>query len=354
MPLTVVSLAYPFVPIGRDTVGGTEQALAILDQALVDDGHRSIVIGSEGSRVAGTLAETPRLADSTVPDQAMWDWAYGIHEATLARVLREEDVDVVHLHGVDFERYLGTGAAPVLATLHLPPHNYPPDVWRPHGSLRLVNCVSNYSRRQYDPFAAMAVIPYGIDLDQFRPAAGKDEFVLALGRITPEKGFHLALDAARQAGLKLILGGKVPPFADAVRYFEEEIRPRLDADRQFVGPIALAERTELLARARCVVIPSLVNETGPLVAFEALASGTPVVAFAVGALPDNVDHGRTGFLVNSVEEMARAMQQASWLDPHECRRVARARWSSERMGRDYLGLYKALAAIGRSEGALAA
>jgi glycosyltransferase involved in cell wall biosynthesis len=346
LPLTVVSLAYPFVPVGFDTVGGTEQVVAHLDAALVRNGHRSIVIASEGSTVAGTLVATPPLPAGPV-DQAVWDWAYREHRRTLKQVLESNAVDVLHLHGVDFHTYLQPSGPATLATLHLPPHNYPGEVWRPNRSLQMVNCVSSYSRRQYPVDAPMALIRCGVSVDRFQPGPAKDDFVLALGRISPEKGFHLALDAARRAGLPLLLAGKVPPFPEAQRYFDEEIRPRLDADRRFLGCVALPERAELLARARCLVVPSLVHETGPLVAMEALASGTPVVAFPVGAVPDNIEHGRTGLLVNSVEEMARAFARAPWLDPRQCRRAAVQRFAAERMGRDYIELYGAMAAIGR-------
>jgi len=349
VPLTVVSLAYPFVPIGRDTVGGTEQVVALIDEALVRNGHRSIVVACEGSKVEGTLIPTPPLPRSGGVDQATWDWAYQVHQRALDNVLASFDVDVLHLHGVDFERYLRNSGPPTLATLHLPPHNYPPDVWRSHRMLHLVNCVSKYSRRQYPAHVPMATVTCGVRLDRFQPGPKKDEFVLALGRISPEKGFHLALDAARQAGFPLLLAGKTPPFPEAERYFEEEIRPRLDSDRRFIGQVDLAERADLLARARCVVVPSLVAETGPLVAMEALASGTPVVGFPVGALPDNIEHGRTGFIVNSVDDMARRMKHASWLDPRECRRAACARFGSDRMAHNYFDLYQALAAIGRCE-----
>jgi glycosyltransferase involved in cell wall biosynthesis len=348
MPLTVVSLAYPFIPIGCDTVGGTEQVVAALDDALVRRGHRSIVIASEGSRVAGTLVATPPAPVSGEITQAMWDAAYATHRETLRTVLRSMDVDVLHLHGVDFHTYLKDGDPATLATLHLPPHNYPQNVWHTRGSLSLVNCVSAYSRRQYPSYAPMGVITCGVNLERYRPGSTKEDFVLALGRISPEKGFHLAIDAAQQAGIRLLLAGRVPPFPEAQRYFEDEIQPRLDADRRFVGEVALAERVELLARAQCVIVPSLVAETGPLVAMEALACGTPVVGFPVGALPDNVEHGRTGFIVRSVDEMARRIRYASWLDPRECRRAAEKRFSSERMANDYFELYHALAAIGRS------
>jgi glycosyltransferase involved in cell wall biosynthesis len=212
--------------------------------------------------------------------------------------------------------------------------------------LTLVNCVSHYSRRQYPVDAPMTVIPNGVALDRFHPSERKEDFVLALGRVCPEKGFHLALDAARLARLPLRIAGSVPPFPEHQRYFEEEIQPRLDADRQFLGPLSLAERSDMLARARCVVVPSLVNETCSLVALEALASGTPVIAFPFGALPENVEHRKTGFLVEDVHQMAQAMHEVGRaIDPRECRAVARRRFSSDRMTSQYIELYDMIAGI---------
>jgi glycosyltransferase involved in cell wall biosynthesis len=349
MPLTIVSIAYPLVPIGAETVGGTEQVLALLDEAIVRHGHRSIVIGAEGSKVAGTLAATPALKGSKTADQATWDWAYDIHRRTLKRLLETVDVDVVHMHGVDFQTYLPDDGTPVLATLHLPPFNYPEDICRSTRPLTMLNCVSTFSRRQYPKHARMTVVPNGIPLDRFRPVARsqKEDFVLALGRIVPEKGFHLAIDAAKSARLPLLIGGLVPPFPEHELYFEQEIRPRLDSLRRFVGPLTLAQRIDLLARARCVVVPSLVEETCSLAAIEALASGTPVVAHPIGALPENVTHRRTGFLVEDVHSMAQAMHEVTrTIDPDECRRVACQRFSAERMGRSYVEIYEMLSALG--------
>jgi glycosyltransferase involved in cell wall biosynthesis len=352
MPLTVVSIAYPLVPIGTDTVGGTEQVLALIDQALVRHGHRSIVIGAEGSKIAGTLAATPGLPPNETADQATWDWAYEIHRATLKHLLATVDVDVVHMHGVDFQTYLPDDGTPVLATLHLPPFNYPENVCRTNRPLTLLNCVSAFSRRQYPRKVPMTVVPNGIPLDMFRPVAAsqKEDFVLALGRIVPEKGFHLALDAAKMANVPLILGGKVPPFPEHQKYFEEEIRPRLDEQRRFVGPLNLSQRSQLLARARCAIVPSLVEETCSLVAIEALASGTPVIARPVGALPENIEHRRTGFLVDDVHGMAQAMHEVSrFIDPAECRRVACERFSADRMTQSYIDAYEVLSALGALE-----
>jgi glycosyltransferase involved in cell wall biosynthesis len=348
MSLTVVSIAYPLVPIGPDTVGGTEQVLAMLDEALERHGHRSIVIAPEGSKVKGMLIPTPSRQGSGPIDEATWDRAYDLHRRALEAVLETVAVDVVHMHGVDFHSYLPNPGLPVLATLHLPPHNYPADVSRPDRPLTFLNCVSHYSRRQYPDDAPMTVITNGTRLDRFRPVATKDDFVLALGRICPEKGFHVALDAARKADVRLLIGGIVSPFAEHYRYFEQEILPRLDERRQFLGALPLAQRAELLARARCVVVPSLVHETSSLVAIEALASGTAVVARPVGALPENIEHGRTGLFAHDVDEMARAFTSVEAIDTRECRQVACERFSGERAAQSYIEVYQELAAAGHA------
>ncbi len=340
MALTIVSVAYPFVPIGYDSVGGSEQILTLLDEALVAQGHRSIVIGCEGSNVAGMLVPTP--AHPGPADEATWRRAYAIHQETLQRLLDTVEVDVVHMHGVDKNTHLPEPGPPVLVTLHLPPFNYPEGIRHTDRPLTYFNCVSQFSRRLYPTDSPLAVIPNGVPLDRFRPGPPKENFVLALGRICREKGFHLAIDAAKKAGLPLLLGGKVPPFPEHERYFAEEIVPRLDDERRFLGVVPLADRIDLLARARCVVIPSLVDESGSLVSLEALACGTPVVARPVGALPENIEHGRTGLFAYAVDDMAHAFLDVVHLDSRECRLVACQRFSAPRMVQSYLAMYQRL------------
>ncbi|PYQ58699.1 MAG: glycosyltransferase family 4 protein, partial [Acidobacteria bacterium] len=163
-------------------------------------------------------------------------------------------------------------------------------------------------------------------------------------RICSEKGYHQALDAAREAGVPLILAGEVFPYEDHRRYFREEIAPRLGPGARFLGPLGLARKRRLLAAARCLIVPSRVAETSSLVAMEALACGTPVVAFRAGALPEIVEHGRTGFLVADVPEMARALRDVETLAPAVCREEAERRFSAETMISRYFDLYRQLGA----------
>jgi glycosyltransferase involved in cell wall biosynthesis len=181
-------------------------------------------------------------------------------------------------------------------------------------------------------------------VDAFAGRHPKRNFALMLGRICPEKGVHLALDAARLAGISLLIAGEVYDYEAHRRYFEEEVRPRLDRQRRFLGPIGFARKRRLLNAARCVLVPSLAPETSSLVAREAAASGTPVIAFPNGALAETVEHGRTGFLVEDVEAMAAAIRDAGALDPETCRRVARERFRADTMIAAYLDVYARLAA----------
>jgi glycosyltransferase involved in cell wall biosynthesis len=164
-----------------------------------------------------------------------------------------------------------------------------------------------------------------------------------LGRICPEKGIHLALDAAKTARVPLILAGDVFPYREHLDYFKSMVQPRLGFSRRYIGPVGRKRKRALLAAARCLLVASLVPETSSLVALEALAAGTPVVAFGKGALPEVIEHGRTGFLASNMHELVDGIRAAQAIDPAQCRAVARARFSLPRMVDRYLAVYRALA-----------
>lgn len=340
--LTVLSVAYPFAPVGPDAVGGAEQVLSRLDAALAEAGHRSVVVAHQDSRVAGTLVP---VRDAGEPlDDAAGERTWAIVRARIREVLERWPVDVVHMHGIDFHRYLPPPGPPVLATLHLPPAWYAPGAFRPSRPETYLHCVSWDQLRACPPDAPLLPpVPNGVDVDRLPARVRRRGYALALGRVCPEKGYHLALDAARIAGVPLVIGGKVFPYDDHVRYFRREIVPRLDDRRRFAGPMGWRRKRRALSAARCLLVPSLADETSSLVAMEALACGTPVIAYPKGALPSIVEHGRTGFLVNDVEGMADAIRAVDAIDPDECRRAARERFSSDRMIDLYFDTYRLLA-----------
>lgn len=336
----ILSVAYPLTMVGEDAVGGSEQVLTSLDRTITEAGHHSIVIAATGSQIMGTHIES-RGAPSLLDDVARADGARA-HRTLLAKTLARYPVDLIHFHSLDFHHYVPEDV-PVLATLHLPSAWYPEDIFAKHRDSFWLNCVSK-TQWQSCPQSPhlLPPIPNGVRIPSGWNQGAREGFALAMGRICPEKGFHLALDAAAAAGMPLLLAGEVFPYEEHITYFEREIKPRLDSNRWFIGTASLAEKQKLLAQARCLLITSTVPETSSLVAMEALASGTPVVAFPVGAIPEIIANGQTGFLVNDTAEMSQALQAVDSLDRAACRAHAETEFSADRMGRRYLELYDRL------------
>ncbi|XXY53376.1 glycosyltransferase family 4 protein [Sorangium sp. So ce269] len=345
MSLTVLHVSYPLAPVGPDAVGGAEQVLSMLDEALSRGGHRSIVVAPEGSTCAGTLVATPAPPPGAVLDEAAREQAWRHHRSAIARALDRYPIDLVHLHGVDFDRYLPEPGVPVLATLHLPPSFYAPAVFRIERPRTFLHCVSATQRRACPPGARLLPeVPNGVRLEHYRPRRHKRGFAITLGRICPEKGYHVAVEASVRAGSPLLIAGQAFGYEEHTRYLREVLLPMLGGPgpvRRFLGPVGLARKRRLLAAARCLLVPSLVQETSSLVAMEALASGTPVIALrGAGALPEIVEHGRTGFLVDGAGEMAEAIARVDQLDPAECRRAAEERFSAATTAAAYIETYR--------------
>jgi hypothetical protein len=345
MRLSVLSIAYPLAPIGPDAAGGSEQILGQLDRRLVRDGHESVVIACQGSRAEGRLIEIP--LDAAELDDEVRAAAQQRYRVAIRQAMARWDFDVIHMHSLDFHQYLPPEGPPVLVTLHLPPDWYPEKIFRPERPKTWLQCVSASQLRSCPPSPALLPpVENGVPVEHLSTHVHKRNFALALGRICPEKGFHLALEAARLADFPMIVAGEIFRYRAHADYYRQELLPRLDGLRRFIGPVGLARKRRLLAAARCLVVPSLVPETSSLVAMEALACGTPVVAYPTGALPEIVEHGRTGFIVENPAQMARAIHESAQLDHAVCRAAARERFSAERMIGQYLSLYQRLARSG--------
>jgi glycosyltransferase involved in cell wall biosynthesis len=268
-----------------------------------------------------------------------------MHRRRIDKALRERPVDVVHCRGLDFAEYLPPPGVPVLVTLHLPVDHYAGETLSACRPGRYFNCVSGSQRRCFpDSDAMLPEIPNGVPVAELQARHGARKFAIVLGWICPEKGFHHAIDAAALARTPLVIAGQVFPYEDHERYFAMEIEPRLGAMARYVGNLNFARKRRFLTAARCLLMPSLIAETSSLVAMEAIACGTPVVAYPAGALPEIIDPGVTGFIVNNPQEMAEAIRAVDGIDPDRCRAVARRRFCQDRMVGAYFGYYRKLAA----------
>lgn len=339
MNLSVLNVAYPFAVASRDSVGGAEQVLSAIDGALVKGGHRSIVVACKGSRSAGVLVES--LPGNLPPD--LHEAGYAMHSQAIGDTLKRFQIDLVHMHGVDFYKYMPQGDVPVLVTLHLPLDWYPSAAFsqrRPNTWFHCVSWNQHLGFIRTDHF--LPPIENGVESVAGDTGIAKENFVMSLGRICPEKGYHLAMDAAKMARVRFFLAGEVFQHTAHRQYFQTEIAPRLGRECRFIGGVTGARKSQLLSAARALLVPSLVAETSSLVAMEALACGTPVVACPSGALRTIIEHGKTGFLVNTVEEMADAIAAVHSIDPDACREAARTRFSVETMTQNYLHRYESL------------
>jgi glycosyltransferase involved in cell wall biosynthesis len=247
----------------------------------------------------------------------------------------------------------------VLATLHLPRSFYPAGSFDEIPENVSFNCVSASQARSFaDLESLLGLARNGTALDCFGGNDGADarrepddrKRLLWLGRICEEKAPHLALEIAARAGLPITIAGQIYPFSYHQQYFEREVAPRLREipNAEFISAPAAALKRRLLRAAKALLITSLAEETSSLVAMEAAAAGTPVVAFRRGALPEVVRDGVTGFLAQDAVEAVLAMQNISRIDPRACMLYAQENFSAGKMAERYSSLYEQLTCAKRA------
>jgi glycosyltransferase involved in cell wall biosynthesis len=348
--LRILYIAYPLLPVTEASAGGAEQMLRVTERRMVQRGHCTIVAACDGSQPAGDLLPTGAAAEQA-DGFAQRD---SEHNACILQFLARRQRTRRHFHLIHdmsgtFWPQAAAFSMPVLATLHLPQSFYPQHMFENIPVNVCFNCVSESQARTFAGLPRlMGVVHNGIELDRFPLASGKRTHLLWLGRFCQEKGAHLAIQAAGKAGLPLVLAGQVYPFSYHQHYFQRQIAPHLDSGprvRLAEAPTA-AQKIRLLGHARALLVPSLADETSSLVAMEAAACGTPVIAFRRGALPEVVRHGITGFLVDSVEEMAQAVARLGEINLVACRSHAEQNFSAARMAENYEELYLRVLAMG--------
>ena len=337
--LSILYVSYPLLSISDASAGGAEQMLLTLERRISSAGHRTTVAACDGSKVSGHLlptgkpAKTPDAFERREREQTERILAY-LHD-------HPAEFDLIHDASGGFFRHAAQCRVPVLATLHLPRSFYREEWFRDLPSNLLFNCVSQSQARTFaDLPNVVDVIQNGIAVERFPVCYDKQDYLLWIGRICEEKAPHLAIAAAKTAGARMILAGQVYPFSYHQQYFEREIRPQLGANIQFVDSPSFDRKVDLLRNVRALLLTSTAEETSSLVAIEAMACGTPVIAMRRGAFPEIVAHGDTGLIVDSVQEMASAVDRVSHVDPTACRARVERDFSANRMAREYEPLYR--------------
>jgi len=322
--------------------GGTERVVAYLTDELVRQGHDVTLFATADSTTTARLvacAPTALRLDDRVVDPI----AHQILEIEHVASMREA-FDVIHWH-IDYFHYPVSRRVrvPSVTTLHgrLDLPDLQP-LYAEFDDMPLVS-ISNDQRAPLPNVNWVATIHHGMPVDELTAHDAPGDYLAFLGRISPEKRADRAIEVARRAGLPLKIAAKVD---DADRtYFEEQIKPMLEAEHvEYIGEIGPERKTEFLGNARALLFPIDWSEPFGLVMIEAMACGTPVIAWRTGSVPEVIDDGVSGFIVESIDESVAAVGRLDEISRQGCRASFERRFSVERMARDYVAVYERLIA----------
>ena len=320
--------------------GGTERVVSWLTEELIALGHEVTLFASGDSMTSARLeAVWPRALrlDGSVRDPN------ALHMLMLERVYQSaSDFDFIHCH-LDYYPFslFSRQPTPFVTTLHgrldLPEHQ---PVFDQFSSIPVVS-ISNAQRRPLPQAHWVRTVHHGLPADLLMPKPIKPSYFAFLGRIAPEKRVDRAIRIAEHCGVPLKIAAKVDKVDQD--YFNEQIKPMLgNANCEYIGEISDREKAEFLSGAIVLLVPIDWPEPFGLVMIEAMACGTPVIAYRHGSVPEVVDDGVTGFVVESIEEAVQAVERAGALSRTECRRTFERRFSASRMAHDYLEIYRRL------------
>lgn len=338
MKIAQVAPLYESIP--PKMYGGTERIVHYITEELVKMGHEVTLFASGDSNTSATLI--PACVKSLRLDPRCMDpFVYHIIQLQMVQE-RISEFDILHYHTDYFHFPLSlTNRSTHLTTLHgrLDLPDLQP-LYRIFSTIPLIS-ISNNQRKPVPNANWAATIYHGLPLDllKFNPESGL--YLAFLGRISPEKGIEKAIEMAKESSIKLKIAAKVD-MVD-LDYFNTEILPLMDHDLiEFIGEISEVDKSEFLGNAMALLFPINWEEPFGLVMIEAMACGTPVIAFNRGSVPEVIDEGITGFVVNSVKEGLEAIKKINRIDRKKIRTVFEQKYNAERMTRDYLKIYEQL------------
>jgi glycosyltransferase involved in cell wall biosynthesis len=339
-PLRIAILAPVWFPVPPTGYGGIEWIVSLLADGLADAGHDVTLFASGDSRTKAKLEAAFAEAPTEWIGQAYWDLRHALH-----CLIHSGEFDVVNDHSGMFALALGgLVSTPFVHTVHGPLSGEPgqmyDEIMRLHPGARLIS-LSMSQRRPKPDLPWIANCPNALDFSVYPVQAHRGEYLLFLGRMTPEKGCHRAIAIAMELGLPLKMAGKMREPRE-LEYFRELVEPHLGHGIEYLGEVPHGQKVELLQHARATLFPIDWDEPFGLVMIESMACGTPVIATRRGAVPEVIEDGVTGIIVDNYREMATALAEADQLEPLEIRHRAEQRFAPERMVDDYLDAYRRL------------
>ena len=338
--LRIAILSPPWFAVPPVRYGGIEAVVSLLTEGLVANGHEVTLFAAGNSR---TSAQLSFVHDEAPSGQLGMSQPELLH--SLALLERADDFDVISDHSGPLGLTIsGLVATPSVHTVHGAVGGEPGRLYQ-----SITNVIGERARlvsltlSQRAPMPALpwfANVPNAVDLSA-HPCRARSggSYLFWLGRMSPDKGAEDAIAVARSAGLPLVLAGKMSDPAEK-EYFEQHVRPKLDDEIRYVGEVDGTERVRLLHGSRALLFPISWEEPFGLVMIEAMACGVPVIATRRGSVPEVIEHGRTGFIVDSLDEMVERIGDATAIDPRDCRRSVERRFAPERMVDRYVDAFR--------------
>jgi glycosyltransferase involved in cell wall biosynthesis len=336
--MRIAVLSPVWFPVPPSGYGGIESVVSLLADGLVDHGHDVTLFASGDSQTTARLASIYDVAPSEWIGHTFWELQH-----TVSCLVRDDEFDVISDHTGLLGLALGSmGPTPFAHTVHGPLTGEPGKLYAQITAMTPNNAliaVSDTQRLPMPDLPWVATCRNAIDLVRYPFKPERGDYLLFLGRMTADKGAHRAVEVARESGLPLKLAGKCREPLEQ-QYFEEHVHPHLSDRIEYVGEVTHDEKIELLQHARATLFPIEWAEPFGLVMIESMACGTPVMATRFGAVPEVVEDGVTGVIVDRAEEMAAALERADAIDPHVQRRAVEERFAPARMVADYLRAYE--------------
>jgi glycosyltransferase involved in cell wall biosynthesis len=341
--LRVALIVPPYYDVPPAAYGGVEAVAADLANSLVHQGHEVTLIGAGKP---GTAARLLTVWDRTVPERLGEPYPEVLHALRTRHAVEElamaGEIDVVHDNSfsgpLNAPIYARMGL-PVVTTVHGPIDSDNRPYYRELGNDVSLISISARQRELAPELNWIATVHNGLEPAAWPFAEKKEPYALFLGRYHEHKGVHLALDAAHEANIPLVLAGKCAEPVEK-RYFAEKVVPRLQPQDKVVGVADAKYKRELLVNATCLLFPVQWEEPFGMVMIEAMICGTPVVALRGGAVPEVIVSGTTGWICETPEELPQAVTAVRDLDPVACRAHVETHFSADRMAMAYAAAYR--------------
>ncbi len=334
--MRIAQIAPLWIPIPPYTYGGTELIISWLCDELVRRGHEVTLFATEDSKTSAKLVP--------VWPKSLWRAKLRTPHAVFSLLYEklislQDQFDIIHDH---CEFYTAPHSKflkkPIVTTLHHPLNEETIILYKKFSNINFV-AISKNQRKSGPGINIVKTIYHGLPIEKYEFNQEPKDYLLWLSKIEPEKGIAQAIDIAKLSGENLIISGNIlPEYGD---YFDFRIKPLINGKKiKFLGASDFSKKIELLKNARAFIFPVKRPEPFGLVVIEAMACGTPVIAFKEGSMPELIEDGKTGFLVNSVEEACQTLKQIPKISRTYCREYIKKNFNLKRMVNRYEKLYK--------------